>query len=343
MDLKPNHIKLNGQSVELKTLLQKTQFESHWENDFYTFLKEWYSDVEFIRVQTSGSTGKPKIIKLKKHFVAASAKRTLNYFNLRTNDKILHCLPTKYIAGKLMLVRAIIGQLDLHLIDPASDFRLLEKQSFNFAAMVPTQVSKLLNIKTSNLEQLLIGGDAISAKLEKQLQKIRTACFSSYGMTETATHIAIRKLNGANASSYYNCLEGISVQLSETNCLQILMQGLSKPVLQTNDIAELKDDKTFRILGRADNVIISGGIKYSPETIEKKLETELDFPFMISSQSDEKLGKYLVLLVEKKETPELLNTLNYSLNNTLTKFECPRQIIFVDHLPRTENGKLKRK
>ena len=195
MELKPNHIKINGQNVELSKLLQKTQFDSDWENDFYTFLKEWYSDEDFIHVQSSGSTGKPKTIELKKDFVAASAQRTLNYFNLKANDTILHCLPTKYIAGKLMLVRAIVGKLNLHLIDPTSDFAILKKEAFRFAAMVPTQVSKLFALETWNLEQLLIGGDAISTKLEKQLQEIETKCFSSYGMTETATHIAIRKLN----------------------------------------------------------------------------------------------------------------------------------------------------
>lgn len=343
MELKPKHIKLNGQSVELSKLLQKTQFESDWENDFYTFLKEWYSDENFIRVQTSGSTGIPKTIELKKNFVAASAQRTLKFFNLKANDKIVHCLPTKYIAGKLMLVRAVIGKLDLHLVDPASDFDMFEKQSFKFAAMVPTQVSKLFKLEICNLEQLLIGGDAISVNLEKQLQEIETACFSSYGMTETATHIAIRTLNGKKESSFYNCLEDISVQLANNKSLQILMPGLNTSFLQTNDIAELMDDTTFQILGRVDNVIISGGIKYSPEVIEKKLEADLVFPFMISSFPDEKLGKRIVLLVEHEENEELSNKLNFILKSKLTKFECPRQVVFVDNLPNTENGKLKRK
>ena len=121
------------------------------------------------------------------------------------------------------------------------------------------------------------------------------------------------------------------------------MPGLSTPAIQTNDLAELKHDKTFRILGRADNIIISGGIKYSPESIEKKLEAELDIPFMISSQPDEKLGSCLVVLLEHEESQELRKQLAICLEQNLSKFERPRQVIFVDHLPKTENGKLKRK
>lgn len=343
MNLKPSHIKLKGKKVAVKDLLIKPQSTFQWENDFYVFLKEWYSDELFICVQTSGSTGEPKTIQLKKEFVAASAKRTLDFFKLRENDKVLHCLSTKYIAGKLMLVRALIGKFDLYLIDPASDFTLLEKGDFKFAAMVPNQASKLFKLKNWNLEQLLIGGDAISSKLGQQLQKVKTACYSSYGMTETATHIALRKLNGKNADKYYHCLKDISIQLSENNCLTIFVPGLEKPTLETTDIAKIIDEKTFRILGRSDNIIISGGMKFSPEEIEKKLDADVNFPFMISSAPHEKLGKQIILLVESPHRSDIQSSLETTCKNNLDKFECPRQIVFVEELPKAANGKIKRK
>lgn len=344
MNLKPNHISLNGKQVTVSSLLNNSTSNAGLENDLVVFLKEWYSDENYILVQTSGSTGQPKTIKLNKNFVAASAKRTVEFFRLQAYDRILHCLPLKYIAGKLMVVRAVIGKLDLHIVQPESDFALLEKEKFKFAAMVPNQVSKLfeLNLKSWNIEQLLIGGDAISSNLERRLKSTTTACYSSYGMTETATHIALRKLNGPDSNLFYHCLDNIQVQLGKDKNLEIFVPGLTQQPLSTTDLAELKDNKTFRIFGRSDNIIISGGIKFSPEEIEKKLESEITIPFMISSLTHEKLGKQLVLLIENEENKELKRELQIICKTKLDKFECPRQIVFVQILPKTANGKLKR-
>ena len=245
MNLRAQHIRVNGELLAIDDLLNK-KATTPWKQDFYNFLKEWYSDKDYIEVQTSGSTGKAKTIELKKAFVGLSANRTLHYFELQANDKILHCLPVKYIAGKLMVVRALLGQLDLHLHDPTTDFRFLLKQQFKFAAMVPTQFLKFMELETSNVQQILIGGDAISNQLLQQIQHIKTPCFSSYGMTETATHIAIRKLNGKDASNFYKCLENIEVKLDKNSCLQIFMPQLANSPLQTTDLAEVVGSRKFR-------------------------------------------------------------------------------------------------
>lgn len=342
MNLKPSHIVLNGQKVAVDGLFQKATPRTEWETEFYTFLKEWYSESKLISVQSSGSTGTPKKIQLKKDFIAASALRTIEFFKLQANDSVLHCLPSKYIAGKLMVVRAIIAKLNLILIDPASDFKFSVKHSFRFAAMVPTQVSKFIDSKNLHIEQLLIGGDAISPSLENRLQHIGTSCYSSYGMTETATHIAIRKLNGTDADSYYRCLPGISVDLSENNCLRIDMSDVEGSTLQTTDIAQLTNETRFRILGRADNIIISGGIKFSPEIIEQKLLDKINFPFMVSSEPHETLGKQLILLLETEYDTELEKQMELILEAKLDKFERPRRISFTKNLKRTPTGKLKR-
>lgn len=341
MKYKPSHITLNGELVSIAELFDNTPSVN--EKELVAFLKDWYANNDFIEVQTSGSTGQAKTIQLKKDFIAASAKRTIRFFQLKPKDQILHCLPIKYIAGKLMVVRALIGELDLHIVEPSSDFKLQKEQRFKFAAMVPNQILKLLKLSQKNwyIEQLLIGGDAISADLEQQLQQIDTACYSSYGMTETATHIAIRKLNGNKADNYYHCLDKISVQLSNNNCLEICMPTIE--TLRTTDIAKLKDERTFKILGRSDNIIISGGIKFSPEEIEKKLAAHLKVPFMISYLPHDKLGKQLVLLIESEKNLNLKQELENICQNLLNKFECPRQIKFTNNLPKTDNGKLKRK
>jgi o-succinylbenzoate---CoA ligase len=348
MNLFPKHIILNGEKILVDEFISKPH-KTGQEKELAAFLKEWYSGENFIEVKTSGSTGMPKTIRLKKDFVAQSAQRTLRFFHLKKGDRVLHCLPLKYIAGKLMVVRALIGELDLLAVDPATGFAFLQNKKFRFAAMVPQQVSKILDAEPSpgawfqHLEQLLIGGSAVPQLLEKRLQIVPTACYSSYAMTETATHIALRKINGAGADEFYRCLDGIRVGLSQNGCLQIFMPGLPGQPLQTTDLAELKDEKTFRILGRSDNVIISGGIKYSPEQIEKKLEPFISEPFLISSLPHESLGEQLVLVVEGEKSEKEIKRLKEICGRELEKFEQPRQIRFIPQFPRTANGKLSRK
>ncbi|MGQ7868950.1 AMP-binding protein [Sunxiuqinia sp. sy24] len=337
----PNHIKLNGQQTAIADLLQKAA-QTKWEKEWLDFLAEWYAPTDFIEVNTSGSTGTPKTIRLTKKFVAASASRTLRFFNLKKNDRILHALPTRYIAGKLMVVRALVGQLDLTVVDPATDFQFLNQKSFKFAAMVTNQVYKILENGIANLEFLLIGGSAVPQALADKLQAVSTACYSSYAMTETATHIALRKLNGNKPDEFYHALDGIELSLSDAGCLQIQMPGLGSEFLKTTDLAELIDHRTFRILGRADHVIISGGIKFLPEQLEKKLEPHIQFPFLITSRPHEKLGQQLVLLVEASESPAKMEELTAICLQQLDKFERPREIEFIKKLPRTDNGKILR-
>jgi O-succinylbenzoic acid--CoA ligase len=348
MNLFPKHIKLFGAKVLVDEFIQRKHTTGQ-EKELAGFLKEWYAPAGFIEVKTSGSTGTPKIIRLRKEFVGESAQRTLHFFQLKKDDCVLHCLPLKYIAGKLMVVRALLGELNLHLVDPSTGFSFLKNKKFCFAAMVPNQVDKILKAESKpgelllNIEKLLIGGSSIPASLEKDLQQFSTTCFSSYGMTETATHIALRKINSEGANGWYHCLEDINVNLSAEGCLQIFIPGLPEQPLKTTDLAELKNIKTFRILGRNDNVIISGGIKFSPEQIEKRLETFILKPFLVSSLPHESLGQQLVLVVEGEKSEEFKNYLHKICGKHLVKYEQPRQIVFVSQIPRNENGKYNRR
>jgi len=349
MNLFPKHIMLNGTQVSINGLIKHKNPEVNREAELISFLNEWYSNENFIEVKTSGSTGTPKTIRLQKEIVAESARRTLQFFELNKHDRILHCLPLQYIAGKLMVVRALLGELDLYLTEPSTDFAFLKKEKFRFAAMVPNQVTKILKAETAqggllgNVEKLLIGGSLIPASLEKTLQKVSTACWSGYGMTETATHIALRKINGTGANGWYHCLENIHVSLSAKGCLQIYLPGLENQPIQTTDLAQLKNEKTFRILGRIDNVIISGGIKFSPEQLEKKLEPFISKPFLISSLPHESLGQHLVLVVEGKENKVTTEKLKEICRQKLDKYEQPKQILFKNRLPRLPNGKFNRR
>ena len=316
-----------------------------WEQELYLFLSEWFSDSDFVLAQTSGSTGDPKPIELPKSVMVKSAERTIEYFGMQKNDQLLLSLPCQYIAGKMMAVRAIVGQMNLVTVDPTTDFDFLEHEIFDFGAMVPNQVFKLMENpsgreKLQNIRNLLVGGSSISETLEMQISQLSTRIVSTYGMTETASHIAIRELSGDRKSDLYNCLPGISVSISETGCLQIHLPEFAEPI-QTNDLAQLHSDTSFKILGRTDSVIISGGIKYSPELIEKKLEGLIDRRFIISSVPDEKLGEKLVLIIEGE--PFNTNTMEQKLAGILPSFERPRSIVFREKFQETASGKIVRK
>lgn len=316
-----------------------------WEKELYQFITEWFSDSDFVLAQTSGSTGEPKTVELPKSVMIKSAERTISYFGLQPGNRLLLSLPCRYIAGKMMVVRAIVGQMNLIAVDPATDFDFLNQEIFDFGAMVSNQVFKLLNqsagkVKIEHIRNLLIGGSTISKSLEMQISQLSNRVVLTYGMTETASHIAIRELSGNRKTEFYQCLPDISVSLTENGCLQIYLPELGDP-LQTNDLADIQSETSFRILGRADSVIISGGIKFSPEVIEKKLEDLISQRFLISSVPDAKLGEKLVLIIEGD--PFNTNTLEQKLAEILTNFERPKSIMFMNKFQETTSGKIIRK
>lgn len=316
-----------------------------WEKELFQFLAEWFSDLDFILVQTSGSTGKPKPIELPKSVMIKSAERTISYFGLQPGNRLLLSLSCQYIAGKMMVVRAIVGKMKLITVDPTTDFDFLKQEIFDFGAMVPNQVFKLMEQpsgkeKLQNIRNLLVGGSAISTALESRISQLSNRIVSTYGMTEMASHIAIRELSGSSKSDLYHCLPSISVSQSKTGCLQIHLPEFPEPI-QTNDLAEVKSETSFRILGRADSVIISGGIKHSPESIEKKLENLISQRFIISSAPDEKLGEKLILIIEGE--PFNTRTLKQKLAEILPNFERPKSIIFREKFRETASGKIVRR
>ena len=348
---KTSYIILNGRLISAEEIPQVFAQKSEnsklpeWETELFLFLMEWFSETEIILAQTSGSTGEPKPIELPKQVMRRSAERTIEYFSLKPNDRLLLSLPCQYIAGKMMVVRAIVGKMNLITTDPAGDFNCLETDKFDLGALVPNQALKILEQtsgkeKLQHIRNLLIGGSAISGELEKQIQTFSNRIVSTYGMTETATHIAIRELSGENKSEFYHCLPGISVSINDSDCLQIHLADFTEP-LQTNDLAEVRNSQEFKIWGRADSVIISGGIKFSPEAIEKKLENFIAARFIVSSVQDEKLGEKLVLVIEGNSYPN--NQFEQILKEKLTAYEKPKSIYFLGHFPETVSSKIARK
>ena len=218
--------------------------------------------------------------------------------------------------------------------------------------MVPLQVYNSLQVpqereRLRKIKQLIIGGGAIDDHLAEALKDFPHAVWSTYGMTETLSHIALRRLNGDSASDWYEPFDSVEVSLNTDDCLVINAPAVCSQPLVTNDRAELQkmkptsgkgDQMCFRILGRRDNVIDSGGIKIQIEEVERALKAHLTGEYAITSIRDEKFGELVVLLTTDEDT----NAVSAICQRILPKYWQPRLILHTTNIPQTATGKLAR-
>lgn len=297
------------------------------------FLLDWFDDKDYIEMQTSGSTGIPKLIRVKKQAMVNSSLATGDFFDINPGDKVLNCLPVKYVAGKLMFVRSFILGLDMDFVAPSSKPLKNNDVVYDFSAMVPLQAQNSLN-ELHLIKKLIVGGAKINARLEEELLKLPTKSFETYGMTETVSHIAAKKVGEKS----FKVLPNVTIEKDERNCLVIHAPKISENPIVTNDLVELVSDTEFTFLGRLDNVINSGGIKFSPEIIEEKLIKLLDSRFFVIGIPDEDLGEKLMLVIEGEQYE-----LPANLFDKLDKYEKPKEVLFVSKFKETGNGKIIRR
>lgn len=358
MKLVHKNFQLNNNSFS--TIDEILEYSKTISKDIYKFLKDWFSENETISVYTSGSSGKPKSIQLKKELMINSALATGQYFNIKEHTTALLCLPIEYIAGKMMLIRAITLGWQLDVIQPNSNpLEALEKE-YDFSAMIPLQLENALP-KINLIKKVIVGGGVVSNILQDKLQTISTQFFATYGMTETITHIAVKQLNNfsnitlsAVQMSSYQTLPNITIYKDQRNCLVIEAPKVSEEIIFTNDVVNLVSDNQFEWLGRFDNVINSGGIKLHPEKIEEKLAKVISNRFFVIGIPDKRLGEKLVLIIERNDSNNEAENVIMSVNEkslfrkiknkkSLSKFEIPKEIYFVNNFIETETGKIQRK
>ena len=326
--------KLNGiQFNSVKELLAYSKKELP---EVFELFSEWFSNKKQLTVYTSGSTGKPKAIKLLKEHMINSALATAKYFDLDgDNISALLCMSPKFIAGKMMLVRSIVSGWNLDIIEPTSH-PLTTRKIYDFVAMVPLQVYNSL-ADIHKVKTLIVGGGAVSSDLQEKLKNVRPKVYATYGMTETVTHVAVKKLSQLDGiTNYYEVLPGITVEKDDRNCLVIDAPNISKEKIVTNDIVKLIDDKHFCWQGRFDNIINSGGVKIIPERVEEKLEASINQRFFISSKNDDALGQKVILVIEGDK----IDSINY---DALDKYEKPKEVYYLDKFEETKSGKIDRK
>lgn len=315
------------------------------------FIQDWGAGKQIFNFQTSGSTGRPKEISITRTQITSSVLATKKALSLDQNDQVLICLNPEYIATTMMVARCLILDLDIHIIKPSADpFKLINDEIvINFASFVPLQIEAILNNKNANklekIRNILIGGAPLSADLINQLSALNTNIYQSYGMTETVSHIALMNLK---TDDFFNTIEGIEVQTDNRQCLAIKGTVTNNIWVQTNDVVELINPTKFRWLGRADNIINSGGVKIFPETLEAlvfDLLKQYNFQnsFFFYGQKNEKFGEVIGLIFEKdKPNKTILDTLNNSIIKRFSKYHIPKTITTINAFSRTESGKIKR-
>jgi O-succinylbenzoic acid--CoA ligase len=319
----------------------ETKTEPEWKLDIYRFILDFIDDSEIIIQKTSGTTGKRKSIELPKTALIASAKNTVDFFELKENEIAMLCLPIQYIAGKMMIVRAFVVGLNLKLIQPSGTPDFSGLGNIDFCAMVPMQATNLLEQKSwPEIKTLILGGAETNRELSEKLQKVKTKVFETYGMAETCSHIALKRINGKQAQDFFTVLPEIKIKTDERDCLVISAPFLNENII-TNDCVEIVFENSFRWLGRIDNIINSGGIKIQPEILEKKIAEILQKTCAIISEPDEILGQKVVLIIETS-VPENPNKIIQKLSPFFDKKLLPKAVRFIDELPRNKSFKIDR-
>lgn len=341
---------LNDRGYTLSDLRQGN-FESHhpYETSALQFCHDWLNGKEHFILHTSGSTGTPKEISVTRNQLLASARSTISALGLREGFTALICLDTRYVAGIMMLVRSLEAGMTMIVTEPSSDpfQKLQDSIRIDFTAMVPLQVDALTAHidKLNRIGILLIGGAALQQSTALRLQQTRCACYATYGMTETLSHIALQRINGTHKQDFLQVLPGISIHTDERGCLVIHAPQVNEHPVITNDLVELISPNQFRWLGRMDTVINTGGVKVLPEKVEETVtiifkELDIDNRHFITGLPDPALGQTVTLVIEGTLSERVQQKLNELLGNRLSRFERPRAIKFIDDFILTGSGKI---
>jgi len=347
-----NAITINGQTY---TGQQLTAFCNHIinsakENSILKDTAHFIIEVieqEAFNVTTSGSTGEPKNMEIPLKAAIESAQRTETFFGYKKGDSALLCLPIRYIAGKMMIIRAMVSGLNLVFAEPTSEPFKEITSSIAFTALTPYQFIRSfdwLQNTTTPPQNIIVGGAPLPVEWKQKSDTLQSRVYETFGMTETCTHVAIKPLNGPLKSQCFHTLKGIKAETDNRGCLNILMTiAGEKQKIATNDLVEITGSG-FKWLGRYDNIINSGGLKHIPEYIEDKLSSDFYFNYAISAIPDELLGEKIVLAISlNKPSDEQIVAMNEVINKKLLAYERPKGIVHNIKFPRAENGKLLRK
>lgn len=353
-DIHKQYIYIKGVSEEQRWMSSdidvlfrlSTEAEDEALRSVYAFLVEWFSSSSTIEVQTSGSTGAPKRIKVDKQQMMLSAIRTCDFLKLKEGDTALLCMDMRYIGAKMMVVRALVCGMNLLVRKPSGHPLCDVTQTIDFLSVVPLQLYNTLNTpeerqRLDAISRVIVGGGAVEDSVCALCREVPGRIYSTYGMTETLSHVALRLLNGTDATTHFVPLQGVKVMSSEQGTLVINDTLLGGEDITTNDVGTVFSDGTFVVHGRADNVVNSGGVKIQLEEDEVLLRTFIDVPFALTSVKDVRLGEALVLLVDKRYKKSDTDLLD-GMKKILPQYHIPKYFFRLEAIPMSGNAKLNR-
>ena len=352
--MEQNHLHINELKYDAKRILEELIVgKPAWKIKGLEFLIQLLDPSEIpVKFNTSGTTGSPKEINFSKKQIWKSAKNTCEFFEINSGTQLLLCLPADFVAGRMMIARALFAGAHLNWLEPSLN-PLKNISNIDFAAFTPAQVATIIADAGTKkvfekIGKIIIGGGEISNELEKKLAchpcegRDSNDIFATYGMTETLTHVAVRKIGDSTFHSIYK--EAV-FSIDENNCLNIDLPFITREKIKTKDVVELIDEKSFIWKGRLDNVINSGGIKIYAEELEKKLLIACllkEGSFYISAQQDNIFGQVPVIVMLKELNPVDMAVLLPKINRLLNKHEVVKHVVFLDKFECTETGKIKR-
>ena len=323
------------------------QPSTDFEREVMEFCRLWKSGQKQFLFHTSGSTGTPKPLYVHREAMEASAKTTGEWLSLMPNDLALACLPVHYIAGAMVLVRAIVWDLRICLVEPSVNPLLnLSPVSIQLASFVPNQWSCMLdssvdlNAYFSNSKGILLGGAALSERLSERTQVLAFPIFETYGMTETVSHVAYKKPQ----DRFFHLFNTVEYGVDERSCLRVKGAVTNEEWIQTNDIVQLHDSRKFEYLGRFDRVINSAGRKIHPEKIEKFISKQVseELEFFVEGLPDDHFGQMACLFYKGKMNDQEIHALMTSLRGNFESWELPKQFIQLPNFQITASGKIDR-
>ncbi|WP_370087059.1 AMP-binding protein [Ekhidna sp.] len=318
--------------LKLEEILKEelpTETYNDTEKNVLKIVRNWHSDKSYFFHQTSGSTGAPKQIEISREKIKYSSQATMSFIGSKaTINNSLLCINPEFIGGAMVIYRALIYDLDIHIVEPETDFmtHLDSESKFDLVSVVPMQFEKLTQDQISRFKVILIGGAPMPIKNESY----RAQVFSTFGMTETVSHIALRPLS----DEIFTATGDTEIAIEKDHSLKIKGTITDHKWLKTNDLIELISNKSFKWLGRKDFIINSGGIKLNPETIEQSLQDQIEGDFMVGSMADEKLGRKVILLLEQDH-----KLIDFS---RLETYQKPKEVFFNQRIFKTASNKIDR-
>lgn len=321
------------------------------EKNALQFCHQWLNGHQKFEFQTSGSTGTPKKIIFKRVQLEASARLTEQALQLQPGYSALICLDVNFIAGAMMMVRSLVTEMDMIIKTPSSNPLKDISDNLDFVALVPYQLVTVLDQSMSALSKLktvIIGGAPLKEEVIDRLQDFSPAFYATYGMTETITHVALQKLNGPDRQNFFRLLPGIHASTDDRGCLILTASHLGRKPIVTNDLVMLLDERSFRWMGRYDQVINSGGIKVLAEKVERAVDSVLrEFKiqkrFFITGLPDSKLGEQVALILEgDRLSHDKEQSIKTGLTRELDPYEIPKIFLYVARFVETSTQKIDR-